>query len=345
MMEKNSQAYQLLTLICMSGECSEKAISIFIPDQDQRNRLLAKLIANKLVKKYQKDNMPGLRLTRKSKEFLYTSEPNRFSLYLSNGADYSMRRSSIKTRNRQHGISETVAMIQRVCMEKYQRQADKPNISTFLSAKEVKSNGTIINSKLTGVWLNENSPWMCYHTAEESFFWYENVEKRAAVLVHSMIKTAGTKSSSVNALLFGNTITQSKMCLENPKMPMTLQNSHFHRFCFIPLDENGIILLQLLKNRELYENLFSILTEDLHKKEMNYILNDGYNKDGLPVLVCIDCDLKRLVSFKTQLDYANCSGEVICFDFQKTAIQEFCNDNIEISTVDSEKVRELFLSC
>ena len=80
-------------------------------------------------------------------------------------------------------------------------------------------------------------------------------------------------------------------------------------------------------------------------KEMNYILNDGYNKNGLPVLVCIDCDLKRLISFKTHLDYANCSGEVICFDFQKTAIQEFCNDNIEISTVDSERVRELFLSC
>lgn len=345
MMEKNSQAYQLLTLICMSGECSEKAVSIFIPEQDQRNRLLAKLIANKLVKKYQKDNMTGLRLTRKSKEFLYTSEPNRFSLYLSNGADYSMRRSSITTRNRQHRISETIAMIQRVCMEKYQRQENKPNISTFLSAKEVKSNGTIINSKLTGVWLNENSPWMCYHTAEESFFWYENIEKRAAALVHSMIKTADTKASSVNALLFGNTMTQAKMCLESPKMPMALQNSHFHRFCFIPLDENGIMLLQLLKNRELYENLFSILTEDLHKKEMNYILNDGYNKDGLPVLVCIDCDLKRLISFKTQLDYANCSGEVICFDFQKAAILEFCNDNIEISTVDSEKVRELFLSC
>ena len=34
MMEKNSQAYQLLTLICMSGECSEKAVSIFIPEQD-----------------------------------------------------------------------------------------------------------------------------------------------------------------------------------------------------------------------------------------------------------------------------------------------------------------------
>lgn len=344
MMEKNSQAYQLLTLICMSGECSEKAISIFIPDQDQRNRLLSKLIANKLVKKYQKDNMTGLRLTRKSKEFLYTSEPDRFSLYLSNGADYSMRRSSITTRNRQHRISETIAMIQRVCMEKYQNQADKPNISAFLSAKEVKSNGTIIISKLTGVWLNENTPWVCYHTAEESFFWYENVEKRAAALVHSMTKTTITKTSFVNALLFGNTITQAKMCLESPKMPMTLQNSNFHRFCFIPLDENGIMLLQLLKNRELYENLFSILTEDLHKKEMNYILNDGYNKDGLPVLVCIDCDLKRLVSFKTQLDYANCSGEVICFDFQKAAILEFCNDNIEISTVDSEKVKELFLS-
>lgn len=344
MMEKNSQAYQLLTLICMSGECSEKAISIFIPDQDQRNRLLSKLIANKLVKKYQKDNMTGLRLTRKSKEFLYTSEPDRFSLYLSNGADYSMRRSSITTRNRQHRISETIAMIQRVCMEKYQNQADKPNISAFLSAKEIKSNGTIIISKLTGVWLNENTPWVCYHTAEESFFWYENVEKRAAALVHSMTKTTITKTSFVNALLFGNIITQAKMCLESPKMPMTLQNSNFHRFCFIPLDENGIMLLQLLKNRELYENLFSILTEDLHKKEMNYILNDGYNKDGLPVLVCIDCDLKRLVSFKTQLDYANCSGEVICFDFQKAAILEFCNDNIEISTVDSEKVKELFLS-
>ena len=341
----------------MSGECSEKAISILIPQKNHRTRLLSKLTSNKLIKKYQKDGLLGLRLAIKAKRFLLQSDPNRFSLFLSNGADYSMRRSSAVTRNRQHRISETLAMMKRAGIETYtdnkidlfaknRSQTGKNTVSIYFSPKEVKSQSDltrkIINSKLTGVWINEDTAWLCYHTAEELFWWYENVEKRADILIQSMLKTVGIEIPSSDALLFGNTIAQAKMCLEDAKIRSDLLNSAFRRFCFIQMDENGIMLLQILNDKELYEYLFSVLTEDLQKKNQNYILNDGYNEEGLPVLICIDCDLKRLITFKTQLGYAECRGEIICFDFQKEGIKEFCGDNITLTLVDSDIIREEF---
>ena len=121
-----------------------------------------------------------------------------------------------------------------------------------------------------------------------------------------------------------------------------IQSSPFRRFCYIPMDENGIMLLKLLNNPNLYNHLLTILAEDLHPKEDSYFLHDGFTKDGLPVLICIDFDLKKLVTFKTQLNYFKKSGDVICLDFQKNSIKAFCGKNISISIVDSDVVKENF---
>lgn len=359
MFKENSPSYRIMALICMCGECSEKALSILIEDEPNRNRLITSLVTKKLIIRYQKKDLIGFRLTRKSKKMILEDAPERFGFFLENGADYSMRRASISYRIRQHRISETLAMMERAGIEIYRNnkanlfekdleQTEKTTSSAFYLAKEVKAHHNltqkIINSKMTGLWLIENEPWLCYLSTKESFWPFNNIENRTDTLIRPKLRTTNQTINSCNIILFDNTIDQAKIYLNTNLMQDYIQKSPFHRFCYIPMDENGVILLKLLNNPTLYNHLLTILAEDLHQKEDPYLLHDGFTQNGLPTLICIDCDLNKLLTFKTQLYYSKKSGAVICFDFQKDIVKNFCGKNISIDAVASDIIRKTFFN-
>ena len=169
-----------------------------------------------------------------------------------------------------------------------------------------------------------------------------DIERRAETLMRLMLRDADIYFDNCDALLFGDSIEQAKAHLANGLMTDYLQRSSFRRFCFIQMDENGIMLLKLLNDKPLYDHIIQILSEDLKPNPNAYIVQDGINPEGHPVLICLDCDLKRLVTFRNQLYLSGNHGEVICFDFQEDAIKEFCGKNISISTIDSNKIKESF---
>ena len=355
---KDSQAYRVLAILCMSGECSEQAICLVMPQESYRQKVLQKLITDKLITRYQKDDVRGYRLAKRGKDLLLMMDRESFAFFLLDGVDFSMRRPVLRYRRRQHRISETLAMMERAKVETYRtnknlvfektpRQSEEKAQSAFYLSREVKVQTDLtrkmVNSKMTGAWLARDVVWLCYNTADEMPRWYENVERRANILVCSMLREYLSKQRNANALLFGISMEQAKRCLADGKQRAYFMHCSFERFCFIPLDSRGIVLLQMLNEKEIYDHLFSILTEDLEEKqEGEYIIHDGFNQDGQPVLICIDCDLKRLVQFQTQLAYIGRKGEVICFDFQKEAICSYCGEETKISEVDFETVRESF---
>ena len=357
MFKENSPSYRIMALICMCGECSEKALSILIPHESNRNRLITSLITKKLIVKYQKNDLLGFRLTGKAKKMILLTASERFGFFLENGADYSMRRSSIPYRLRQHRISETLAMMERAEIEIYRNskynifekvldQSEKLSSSAFYLPKEIKTQQKpiqkIINSKMTGLWITEDASWLCYQSSEEFLKQFNNIEHRAEILIHSKLQTNGLDINCCDTILFGNTMDTAKTYLNNSLIQNYIQNSPFRRFCHIQMDENGIMLLKLLNNKNLYEQLLAVLTEDLQKNKNSYIMQDGFNPEGLPVLICIDCDLKRLLFFRNQLCYSRKYGQIICFDFQENSLKEFCGENISIAIVDSSKVKSAF---
>ena len=358
MFKENSPSYRIMALICMCGECSEKALSILIADEPNRNKLITSLITKKLIIRYQKNELVGFRLTRNAKKMILLTASERFGFFLENGADYSMRRASIPYRLRQHRISETLAMMERAEIETYRNskynifekvldQAKELSSSAFYLPKEIKTQQKpiqkIINSKMTGLWITEDAARLCYQSSKEFLKQFNNIEHRAETLIHSKLQTSGLDINCCDAILFGNTMEPVKTYLNNSLIQNYIQRSPFRRFCYIPMDENGIMLLKLLNSPNLYNHLLTILAEDLHPKEDSYLLNDGFTKNGLPTLICIDCDLKRLATFRTQLNYSGKSGEVICFDFQKDSMKEIFGKNIYIATIDSNIIRKLIL--
>lgn len=354
MITRDVRSYRVLSLICMSGECSEEALRILLPQDNYRQKLLYKMISDKLITRYQKDGVYGYRLAKKGKDYLLLMDKERFGFFLLDGADFTMRRPILRYRLRQHRISETLAMMEsaveiyrdrkELIFEEYTEQAFQQ--SAFFVAREVKAQKDltrkIVSSKMTGVWVNQEEASICYNMANNLPEWHENLENRTEILIRSMLRKEGVEH--LDALIFGNDMSAAAKILSDGNMQRQLMVSSFERFCFIPMDRNGLLLLEMLKDKNAYEDLYCILTEDfIFSEEENQVINDGYNNDGKPVLICVDCDLKRLVQFISQLDFIGQTGEVICFDFQKEVVKEYCGKNAKVAAVDFEKFQENFI--
>lgn len=357
-LSREQQSYRVLANILMSGESSEEALAIILPMENYRQKTIYKLQADRIINRMQKDDLKGYRLSRHGKDMMLALDEERFSFFGAVGADYSMRRTTVPTRKRQHRISETTAMMEGAGIELYRDkkkdlfekeplQSDMVQQTAFFLPKEVKVQidltRKIKNSRITGVFLSGHQLWLCYNFLDEMPNWYENVENRADILFRSMLREELEKQEHANALLFGRSMEQAKQYLADSRQLAFLRNAVFEKICFVPLDEKGILLLKMLSMREKYEYLLAVLSEDMSaRSEKEYFIHDGFNADGQPVLFFLDGNLKRLIQFRTQMLYAGRRGEVICFDFQKEAIREYCGEETTISEVLYEKVREIF---
>ncbi|MDO4755991.1 MAG: hypothetical protein Q4A54_06580 [Parabacteroides sp.] len=346
----------MMANILMSGESSVRAMTILVPTENYRQRLLGRLINDGMIRKFQKDDLTGYRLTKKGKKMLMSMNTERFAFYGADNADFTMRRTAFQYRRRQHRISEVLAIMDRIDTDIYRdkkpayfqkngMQTLEPVQSAFFHVKEVKEQADltrkIVNSKMTGVWISKDISWLCYNAFNEKMQWYENVEQRAYILLNSMIRN----SVHTRSLLFGQNMEMAKQYLEDAKQQAFISSFSFEKVCYVPLDENGVFLLKILGRKDLYQYLFSLLLEDTtEKKETEYFIHDGFNQENNPILICIDCDLKRLIQFRTQMLYAGRNYEIICFDFQKEVIKEYCGEETKISTVDSGKIKKSFFS-
>lgn len=353
MIQKESVAYEILQLLSMTGEIGDGLLKIIVPQLEYRKKVLQKLTAENMITKYYKDNLKGYRLTITGKRFMLQNNSNRFEYFLKSNADSSMRRSDKSHRLRQHRISEILAVIYLSDIDIFRdkkpnifqkQEKDIKNISfinpAFFIAKELKDMGSfstkIISSRLIGLWLNSKSIWICYHYNSMNS-WFSNIEKRADIFIRSLLK----KYDYTNAVLFYNN-SFTELYSDNSKLWANILQSPFKKFCCVPMNDKGIILLKLISNNEKYKYLIDILKEDLIEFNNSKIINDGYNHNKEPVLVLIDFDIKKLLSFVTQLRYLKQNGEIICFDFQKEDISKYCNETVKISTVDFEVFRENF---
>ena len=86
-------------------------------------------------------------------------------------------------------------------------------------------------------------------------------------------------------------MAQAKLCLEDPMTRAYFANSSFERICFVPLDEQGKALLQIIGDVDMHEHLRESLMEDLVQEGIGGIDCDGVSPDGRYVLICTDMDL------------------------------------------------------
>lgn len=69
---------------------------------------------------------------------------------------------------------------------------------------------------------------------------------------------------------------------------------------------------------------------------------DAADRNGEPVLLSFFCDLPRIKRFDTALQLQNKYGTLICFDFQREALERYCSNRVKFQTIDFEKWERSF---
>ena len=81
MLRPNTQKYQLLELIGISGEFPADQLNRLFSSLSYAEKVITELKTDKLIRTHYKDKLRGYRLTKRGKEMLLSNHPARFQCF------------------------------------------------------------------------------------------------------------------------------------------------------------------------------------------------------------------------------------------------------------------------
>ena len=369
---KNS-AYRLLTLIALSGECSMEIVSHMQMGQSYGEKLITRLKDEKYIKTHYKDRLRGYRLTSKGKKMLIQKNPDRFLFYLSGNTDTNRPRSDFTRRLRLQQSSVVYAMMQNaeisIFRDKkpalFQQERCEKNqklpLPVFYHAREIKELGNeaikINNSRMMGVLLAEECAYVVFYTGEYLMKWERQTELRVksmlqyhisrGLLSRQEVISGYLPDTPVKALFIGKDMDTSVKILQSRGGTMKscfCLDASFDFFHYIPENSAGETILKLLCRPKLRSMLKNLLMSDLMPPTEQLGLEHDAIKDGEPVLFAYEYDLLKISRFATALALHGITGNLVCFDFQKEALEKYFCDCVTIDTIDLGKFEGRFLT-
>jgi hypothetical protein len=370
-MEKN-QAELILEMTAISGELPYGQAIRLCNSEHYKRKIITLLKNDNLITTVTKDRLRGYRLTGQAKKSLLTSNPDRFTFYLTGNTDTNKIRGEYSRRYRLHRISEVLVTMSRAGVPLFRDK--KPDIfnpdiavplpgqaklftdSAFYDSREVKDLGEetakINNSRFTGVFLTQTDIFIVYNTANAVMKWNHKSELRAKALItaylcHDKIPGLYAKKE-IKAIVTGNGMETAYTLLTSggrSRKNFFIIDGTFNSFHYIPNDETGEMLIKILKDDNVRYSLDLTLKKDLTAPINRFnIESDGLDADGNLVLFAYDMDLPRIVRFNASLNMRNMKGVIICFDFQRDVLARYCGDTISFQTIIRDKFERRFLT-
>ena len=371
-METDTCAYQLLSLIALSGECSVDIITYMGISPSYAEKLITKLKDEGYIKTHYRDRLRGYRLTNRGKKFLIGSNPDRFLFYLSGNTDTNRPRSDFTRRLRLQQTSIVYVMLQNAGVSLYRdekkllftQDATKQRnlkLPAFYQAREVKELGAeavkINNSRTMGVLLAPRRLYAVYYTGGSLMKWEYRTELKVKTLLQFHASRGVLSKNNIYPWYHPDTPIRALIIGENMDMAVKLMKStggykksffcldaSFDGYHFIPASKEGEVMLQLLCNPELKKELEKLLVSDFLPVDKTLGLEHDAVSDGIPVLLCHDCEILRITRFFTSLSLHGLKGKIICFDFQKEALEEYFGGAVMLETIDLEKFKRRYFA-
>lgn len=372
-MDSSSSTYRILALTAISGELSPDALSHTNISKSYREKLLTKLKEEGLLKTHYRDRLRGYRLTGKGKQLLLAENPERFRFYLTGSSDTNQPRSEYPRRLRLQQASIAYAMLQCAGVEIFrdkkaplfqpetgQRAPYHMALPAFYHSREVKELGAeaikINNSRTIGILLAPEYIYAVFCTGSALMKWEYRTELKVKALL-SYHASQGILSGSrggpryhpdtpVRALIIGEGMDTALKLMESTggfRKSYFYLDSSFDFFHYIPDDSTGETMIRLLCSPALQKALNGLLLSDLQPPCSDYGLEHSALRDGYPVLLSYDFDMLRLSRFRTALSLRGMTGHLICFDFQKTVLEQYFRETASIETIDLKKFDRRFL--
>lgn len=371
-LETDTSAYQLLSLVALSGECSVDIINYMGISPSYVEKLITKLKDDGYIKTHYRDRLRGYRLTNRGKKLLLGSNPDRFLFYLSGNTDTNRPRSDFTRRLRLQQTSIVYVMLQNagVCLYRDEKnllfsqetkKQQELRLPAFYQAREIKELGAeavkINNSRTMGVLLAPRRLYAVYYTGGSLMKWEYRTELKVKTLLQFHTGRGVLSKNNIYPWYHPDTPIRALIIGENMEMAIKLMRStggykksffcldaSFDGYHFIPAAKEGEVMLRILCNPELKKELESLLVSDLLPVDRTLGLEHDAVSEGLPVLLCHDFEMLRITRFCTSLSLHGLKGKIICFDFQKAVLEEFLGGAVMIETIDLEKFKRRYLA-
>lgn len=371
-MDTTTSAYRLLTLIALSGECSTEVLSYMGISPSYGEKLITKLKDDNLIKTHYKDRLRGYRLTCSGKKLLLKENPDRFDFYLSGNTDTNRPRSDYPRRLRLQQTSIVYSMLLNAGIALFRDEkpplfqngnpkAQSLLLPSFYHSREIKELGAeaikINNSRTIGILFAPKCIYAVFYTGDSLLKWEYRTELKVKTLLHyhisrgvlskEFISPCYHPDTPVKALLIGKDMDTSIKLLTSKggyQKSYFYLDSSFDYFHYIPASPAGETMLRLLCSPQLMLSLKKLLLSDLQPPCPDYGLEHDATNDGIPVLLAFDFDMLRISRFRTALSFHGMYGNLICFDFQSHALQQYFEDTVTIETIDLNKFEGRFLN-
>jgi len=364
---RRSQAYNILSLIAISGELPADQIQRLPGGNAYKIKLIRIFKQKKFIKTFYKDKLRGHRLTVNSRNILAAENNERFESLFTGRTETNQPKNEINRRLRLKSIAETFVTMQNSGVSIFKDEKpdvfcpDKPNISlsvtspSFYSSREIKCYGLdfvqIRGTRSVGILLTESDYFVVYNTCGSLMKWERQSEIKTSglisyILCRKLLPHQYRLDKESRGLILGDTMEQFYQLITNKnnvsKKSFVLDQT-YNSFLYLPNDCNGETVLRLLCDPEKTKELNYILSQDLYEHDPNMIVeNDAVDKNGYPVLFAYDCDMPRIFRFNSALKTYNRKGIIICFDFQSDVLKRYCCDNVIFEPINTDKFKRRF---
>lgn len=351
--DKRNQDILELIAVCIDYPC--RLMNRFECSSRSAYRCIDKLIDKGYIKKYKKDGICSLRLTRKGQAYVLSTNPKRFEPCIEKKR---YCQSDITKRFRLHKIVSTYTSMKNSGIKIF--ADEKPDLfssneegditienPTFYSALEIKDLGIecvkIKFSRAVGVLLTPNDcGFIVYNTDDSLMKWSSMAEQKLYGVLTGILINKSIQVDDFAALMIGNDMDTAKIQLLSnggvKKSFFRLDNT-FNEFYYVPGNKDGDFLLKILSDCNTRENIKELVMQSFRINTNTLpFASDGVDTQERPALLAYEFDMEKIRRFKNGLEMFEERGIVICFDFQRRVLEEYFGELARIVTLSKDMV-------
>ena len=343
----------LLGLTALCGDLPIKLLTLLPGSTEWTRKTVLSLRAGKLLMRHHKNGVSSLRLTRKGRELLLRADPARFRPVFTETYLSRCRKSDPVSVERLHRTAAAYLLMFRAGVRLYPDEkppfyqlGNTPDFSVpaFYSSLEIKPQGLestrIKAARAVGLLMGKERAALVYHTGATPLKWSSKAEQKLMGAVKGILIRQRIPLSEIEGLMIGANMETALSLLQsdggNRRQYFWLDGA-FPVMHYLPCDENGIRLLQLLCRPASHKRLAEVL-RSRYEAPVAFPFDSDASLDGNPVLFACDFDLERIKRFKTGLELFGKQGHAVCFDFQADCLERYLGRTVQLHLLDPAEI-------
>lgn len=351
---------RILELTAVSGELPTEMVGRMAGGAEYKRLSVIEAKNNGLLKVRNKDGMKGYILTAKGRARLLANNPEGFSFFLNGSTESSHPPSSARRRARLHRLAEGYVLMQNAGAEIFRDKKPlvfSPNYCggevkahAYYSSREIKESGQefvkVKNSRSVGTLVLPDKCYLVYNCGAGMIRWYENAEERMQCEISSYLRRVGACGDNlqIGGIMVAESMDTFTGFLVNKKTQYAFprDGGSFEHMHWLPNTSKGETIVKFLCDERLDSRFKQALRKNFSPVPSSFPFDVDAMDGTVPVLFAHTFDAARIERFVLSLEYERQLGSVVCFDFQRDLMKEFCSDRVFVKTVSLADVREIY---